>query len=85
MEPRKHEVNILKGTVSSVIGLKLEGSSHVPFLWNKIVQAFFHSRGILHDLQIVRKSPVITVRRNGHFFKLINEIWSNGQRLSFYV
>ena len=32
MESRMHEVSIFKGTVSSVIGLKLEGSSRVPFL-----------------------------------------------------
>ena len=32
MESRKHEVNMLKGTVSSVIGPKLEGPSQVPFL-----------------------------------------------------
>ena len=32
MESRKHEVNIFKGKVSSVIGLKLEGSSQLPFL-----------------------------------------------------
>jgi len=31
METRKDEVHIFKGTVSSVIGLKL-GSSQVPFL-----------------------------------------------------
>ena len=32
MESRTHEVNIFKGTVLSVIGLKLEGSSQLPFL-----------------------------------------------------
>ena len=79
MESRKQEISIFKGTVSSVIGLKLEGSSQVPFLLTKIVQAFFHSRGILHDLQIVRKSLVITVLRNGHLLEHITEIWSNGQ------
>ena len=40
MESRKQEVNIFKGTVSKVMGLKFAGSSLLPFLWTEIVQAF---------------------------------------------
>ena len=50
MESRKQEVNIFKGTVSKVMGLKFAGSSLLPFLWTKIVQAFFHSCGIFPDV-----------------------------------
>ena len=74
MESRKQEVNIFKGTVSKVMGLKFAGSSLLPFLWTKIVQAFFHSCGIFPDVQMMRKILVITVRRKGHRLKQMIEI-----------
>ena len=55
IESRKHEVDVLKGTVSRVIGLKFEGSLLLPLLWKRIVQACFHSFGILPDLQTLHK------------------------------
>ena len=42
-ELRMQEVKIFKGTVSKVIGLKLEGSSVVSLLCINIVDAFFHN------------------------------------------
>ena len=74
MESRRHEVNIFKGTNSSVIGLKLAGSSVLPFLWTKIVQAFLHSCGIVPDFQMLHKILVITVQRIGHRLKDMIEI-----------
>ena len=43
IESRRHEVKTLRGTDSRVIGLKLAGSSLVPFLRTRTVQASFHS------------------------------------------
>ena len=74
IESRKHEGNIYNGTVSKVIGLKFEGSSLLPFLWTRIVQAFFYSCGILPDLQTLHKILVNTVRRKGHRLKHITKI-----------
>ena len=74
MESRKQEVNIFKGTVSKVMGLQFAGSSLLPFLWNKTVQAFFNSCGICPDVQMMRKILVITVRRKGHRLKQMIEV-----------
>ena len=74
IESRKHEVNSFRGTVSRVIGLKFEGSLLLPFLWTRIVHAFFHSCRILPDLQISHKILLITVRRKGHRLKHKTEI-----------
>ena len=46
MELRREDVSILSITDSKEIGLKLEGSSVLPFLWIRIVQALFHIEGI---------------------------------------
>ena len=69
MESRRHEVNIFTGTDSSLIGLKLAGSSVLPFLWNKVVHAFLHSFEIIPDFQMLHKVLVITVWRAGHGLK----------------
>ena len=58
MESLLHRVNIFKQKVSSVIGLKLQGSLKLSLL-----QTFFHSHGMLPDLQIELRSFVITMRR----------------------
>ena len=74
IESRKHEVNIFKGTVPRVIGLRFEGSLLLLFLWKRIVQAFFQLCGILPDHQTLHKIIVIAVRRKGHRLKHITEI-----------
>ena len=68
-ESRKYEVTIFKGVISKVIGLKFEGSSLLPFLCTRIVQAFFYSCGILPDLQILHK---IHCTEKGTSFKAYN-------------
>ena len=84
IESPKHEVNIFNGTVSKVVGLKFEGSSLLPFLWTRIVQAFFHSCRILPDLQTLHKILVNTVRRKGLELKSDLED-KDYQKLSSYV
>ena len=54
MALRKHEVKTFKGTDCRVIGRKLAGSLTFPFLWMRIVQAFFHSLGTNPVDQAVR-------------------------------
>ena len=49
---RRQDVNTFKGMDSSVIGQKFEGSLVLPFLWIKMVHAFFHSVGRFPDSQI---------------------------------
>ena len=49
---RRQDVNTFKGMDSSVIGRKLEGSLVLPFLWIKMVHAFFHSVGTVPDCQV---------------------------------
>ena len=63
MKSRKQEANIFSGTDSSVMGLKLDGSSTLSFLWIKIVHAFFHSFGISPESHITRKISVSLLRR----------------------
>ena len=45
IELRRHEVNTFNGTVSRVIGRKLDGSFVSPFLWISMEHAFFYSAG----------------------------------------
>ena len=70
IELRKNEVKIFKGTVSKGIGLMFEAPSLLPFLWTRILQAFFHSYGILPDLHTLHKILVITVKRKGHITEI---------------
>ena len=53
IELRRHDVSTFKGTVSSVIGLKLEGLFASSFLWMRIVQAFSIQQV---QIQIARQS-----------------------------
>ena len=78
MESRREDVNILSITDSREIGLKLEGSSVLPFLWMRIVQAFFHVEGIEPILQMMRIISVKRERKYGHLLKHMIEIWSRG-------
>ena len=48
-------MNILRGTVSSVMGLKLAGSEGSPFLSLRMVHAFFQARGVFPDLTELQK------------------------------
>ena len=79
IESSRHEVKTLRGTESSVIGRKFAGSSLVPFLCTRTVQAFFHSEGTRPDSQIMRIISVKNLLRYGHLLKQIMEILSNGQ------
>ena len=74
MESRVHEINIFNKTDSSAIGLKLAGSSALPFLWTKIVQAFLHLCGTTPDFQMAHKVLIITVQREGHRLEDMIEI-----------
>ena len=78
MESRREDVSILSITDSREIGLKLEGSSVLPFLWMRIVQAFFHSEGIEPVSQMMRIISVNRERKYGHLLKDMIEIWSRG-------
>ena len=51
MLSRRQDVNILSNTDSREIGLKLEGSSELPVLWIRIVQALFHIEKIEPDMK----------------------------------
>ena len=62
-EARRDDVNALKGTFSSVIGLKLHGSVVSPFLCMRTVHAVFYTVGILPDCQMIRNNPAIYERR----------------------
>ena len=42
---RRQDVNTFKGTDSSVMGRKFEGSLLLPFLWISMVHALFYSVG----------------------------------------
>ena len=55
---RRQDVKILRPTDCSVIGLKLDGSFVSPFLWIKMVQAFFHSEGTKPEDQTILISSV---------------------------
>ena len=79
IESRRHEVKTLRGTDSRVIGLKLAGSSLVPFLCTRTVQAFFHPDGTRPDSQTMRIISVRNVLRYGHLLKQMMEILSKGQ------
>ena len=50
IESLTQNVRFLSETLSNVIGLKLAGSDVSPFLWIRIVHAFFHSFGIPPDI-----------------------------------
>ena len=73
---RRRNVSTFKGTVSSVISLKLEGLFASSFLWMRIVQAFFHSAGTDPDRQTVCKISVRWVLGKGQHLKHISESWS---------
>ena len=59
VESRWQEVNILRGTVSSVMGLKLAGSDVLPLLCMRIVHAFFYMHRLSPDCQMMRNNSVI--------------------------
>ena len=65
IESRRQDVKILRPTDCNVIGLKLAGSFVSPFLWIKMVQAFFHSEGIQPEDQMFLISSSKTERRYG--------------------
>ncbi len=71
---RKQEVNTFNGMVSSVMGLKLEGILVSSFLWISIVQAFFHSEGMVPDTHTARIRSVKYVLRIGQRLKHITDI-----------
>ena len=56
--------------LSSVIGRKLDGELLAsPFLWIRIVQAFFHSEGMVPDSHTGRIRSVKYVLRKGQRLK----------------
>ena len=73
IEFRKQEVKIYNGMLSSVIGLKFAGVLVSPFLWISIVQAFFHSVGIVPDSHTARMRSVRYDLRKGHRLKHITD------------
>ena len=78
MESRRQDVKAFKGTDSRVISLKLAGSSLLPLLCTKIVQAVFHSAGIRPDSPIRERMSVRNDSRYGHLLKHIMDILSKG-------
>ena len=78
IESRKHDVKILRGMLSSVIGLKFAGYDVSPFLCARTVHAFFHSAGISPETQIVLNTAVIYERRKGQRLKGMIDILSRG-------
>ena len=57
--------------VSRVMGRKLDGILSSPFLWISIVQAFFHSEGMVPDSHTARIMSVKYVLRKGQRLKHI--------------
>ena len=79
IESRRHEVKTLRGIDSRVIGLTLAGSSLVPFLCTRTVQAFFNSHGTRPYSGTMRIFSVRNVLRYGHLLKQTVEILSKVQ------
>ena len=77
IESRWQGVKILKPTDCNVIGLKLDGLFVSPFLWIKMVQAFFYSEGMQPEDQTVFISSIKTEQRYGQRLKHIIESLSN--------
>ena len=78
IESRRQDVKILRPTDCSVNGLKLAGSFVSPFLWIKVVQAFFHSEGIQTEDQMFLIISIKTERRYGQRLKHMIDILSSG-------
>ena len=74
-----NDIKILRGTDSKVIGLKFAGSSQLPFLWIRIVVAFFQTSGILPHCQTFSDTSVKYDRRWGQCLNTKIDISSNGQ------
>ena len=70
---RRQEVNTFNGMVSSVMGRKLDGVLVSPFLWISIVQAFFHSEGMVPHSHTARMRSVKYVLRKGQRLKHITD------------
>ena len=62
-------MNTFNGMLFSVIGRKLDGELVSPFLWIKIVQAFFHSEGMVPDSHTACIRSVKYVLRKGQRLK----------------
>ena len=71
-------MKILKSTDCSVFGLKLDGWFASPFLWIKMVQAFFNSEFTQPEDQTILINSVKNERRYLQHLKHITEILSNG-------
>ena len=78
MLSRRQDVHILSITDSREIGLKLEGSLELPFLWIRIVQAFFDTEGTEPVCQMMRMISVRRMRKYGHLLKHMIDTCSKG-------
>ena len=64
IKSRRHEVKTLRGRDSRVIGLKLAGSSLVPFFCTRMGQIFFHSDGTIIATIIIFLNLILTYKLN---------------------
>ena len=71
MALRRQEVNTFSVMLSSVMGRKLDEVLGSPFLWISIVQAFFHSEGMVPDNHTARIRSVRYDLRKGQRLKHI--------------